>query len=155
LYGAPAYIDTIDTLKFNYWLGDFPCAGSATLYMDNLRAITNGDTFLIDAMGEATGIEESISLDSERKGLISFPNPFGQKITFVFSLSQAQRVRISVYDITGRTVATLLDQEKEKGKHLIVWNAKDQSNKTVPPGIYFYQMVCEKTAYSGKIILLK
>jgi hypothetical protein len=74
------------------------------------------------------------------RGLQSAPNPFRASTTISFELPQAGPVKLQVFDILGRHVATLEDQKLPAGSYAIPWSGKDESGKTVAPGIYFYRL---------------
>jgi hypothetical protein len=55
----------------------------------------------------------------------NFPNPFNMTTRISFSLQQKSAMRLSVYDLLGREVQTLLDETRDMGQHQILWGAKD------------------------------
>ena len=73
----------------------------------------------------------------------NYPNPFDVETTLVYSLSQAGGVHIQVYDVLGRSVATLVEGNQDAGQHQILWNGYDQRGKRVPAGLYFIQLQTE------------
>lgn len=64
------------------------------------------------------------------------PNPVSEQVTIDFALNRASDVRVAVYDVLGRRVATLVDTHKPAGQHEVVWPLSDQ----IRSGIYFYRM---------------
>nr|HQV34537.1 T9SS type A sorting domain-containing protein [Calditrichia bacterium] len=85
----------------------------------------------------------------------NYPNPFNPATTIAFDLPAAQRVEISVYDISGRRVATLLDGLRNAGRHTLRWNGKDDNGKSMPSGVYFYRISTPGHQAAKKMILLK
>ncbi|NQV19106.1 MAG: T9SS type A sorting domain-containing protein [Armatimonadetes bacterium] len=86
----------------------------------------------------------------------NYPNPFNPETTINFALKDAGNVRIEIFNIKGKKVCTLMDGHLEADFHSIVWNGKDDSNKTVSSGIYFYKMNAgEKYTSTRKMILMK
>lgn len=65
----------------------------------------------------------------------NFPNPFNPSTTISFAVPRAGRVTLEIYDILGRKVATLLDENVESGQHSVVWSAE-----SAPSGMYFYKL---------------
>jgi len=70
----------------------------------------------------------------------NYPNPFNPDTKIAFRLPNAARVEISVCDIRGRSIKTLLDGVRMAGSHEILWNGTDHSGNKVSTGIYFYKM---------------
>jgi len=86
----------------------------------------------------------------------NFPNPFNPETTINFALKEAGNVRIEIYNIKGKKVRTLINNYLEADYHSIVWNGKDDGNKTVSSGIYFYKMKAgDKYSCTRKMILMK
>lgn len=77
------------------------------------------------------------------------PNPFNPMTTIRFSLSDPAPVTLSVYDVAGRLVRTLLAGEMRKaGAHDVVWTGTDRNGKAVAGGLYFYRLqtpACDET----------
>jgi hypothetical protein len=71
----------------------------------------------------------------------NYPNPFNSNTTITFDLMQPENLRLDIYDITGRLVKTLIDDETwEAGHYNVQWNGKDEKGKEVSSGVYFYKM---------------
>ncbi|MDP8201671.1 MAG: Ig-like domain-containing protein [Candidatus Tenebribacter burtonii] len=85
----------------------------------------------------------------------NFPNPFNPTTTINYSLIDAGRVRIEIFNIKGENIHTLVDEHKNIGNHSIVWNGKDNSGKSVASGMYFYNMVTDKYYKIRKMLLIK
>jgi flagellar hook assembly protein FlgD len=68
------------------------------------------------------------------------PNPCGGITSISFSLPVASRVKLSVYNITGQLVKTLVDGQAGAGHHSTAWNGRDQGGQAAATGIYFYRM---------------
>jgi len=71
----------------------------------------------------------------------NFPNPFNPVTTISFRLAVPGAVRLSVYDVSGRLVRTLVDEgEMAAGDHQIVWNGLEQTGRAAAAGVYFYNL---------------
>lgn len=68
------------------------------------------------------------------------PNPFGADTRIAYSMPEAGRVLLRVYDLSGRVVATLVDGEVAAGRHEVLWDGRSSANKTVAHGIYFCRL---------------
>ncbi|MDO9578232.1 MAG: right-handed parallel beta-helix repeat-containing protein, partial [Candidatus Cloacimonadales bacterium] len=86
----------------------------------------------------------------------NYPNPFNPETTISFSIPEDSKVGITIYNIKGQKVKTLVSEDLEKGIHKIVWDSKDSSGKSVSSGVYFYKLdVNGKTKGLKKMLLLK
>lgn len=70
----------------------------------------------------------------------SFPNPFQERTTIQFSLSDRSPVTISVYDVLGRQVATLVDRTLAAGAHEVQWDGRSSTGQPVSSGLYLYRV---------------
>ena len=85
----------------------------------------------------------------------AFTNPFNPKTSVAFTLSEAQRVRLSVFDLGGRQVATLADQVFAAGQHSVEWNGRTAGGEAAASGIYFVRMASPSGTQLEKITLMK
>lgn len=69
------------------------------------------------------------------------PNPFNPRLVIRFGLPQAARTRLSVFDIRGRRVGSLLDEDLAAGHHAVVWDGRDQAGRQTASGVYFVRIV--------------
>lgn len=85
----------------------------------------------------------------------NYPNPFNPSTTIRYSIPEAARVEIKVYNILGQVVRTLIDQEQGSGIYQLLWDGKDRSGRNVSTGIYFYQIRAGSYVQTKKMILAK
>ncbi len=85
----------------------------------------------------------------------NYPNPFNPTTTIKFSLGKREIVSIIVFDITGKKIKSLVNQELSAGDHEIQWNGKDENNRQLPSGIYFIRMHSSNYQRTIKVTLLK
>jgi hypothetical protein len=96
-----------------------------------------------------TGVEEDGFPKSFSIGQ-NYPNPFNPVTTFAYSVPTRARVSIIIYDVSGREVRTLVDEQVEPGYHQTVLHATG-----LPSGVYFARMVAGSFIETRKITLLK
>ena len=85
----------------------------------------------------------------------NFPNPFNHLTTISFSLKYKSHVKLSVYNIKGQLVATLVDEEmKPGGNYKIIWDGKND-NKKLANGIYFYKFETKNKTFIKKMLLIR
>ena len=88
--------------------------------------------------------------------LTNHPNPFNPSTTIEFSLPNDSIINLSIFNIKGQKIITLVQNEITKGTHSIIWNGNDETGKSVSSGVYFYKLsVNGKTEAVKKCLLLK
>ena len=85
----------------------------------------------------------------------NFPNPFNPSTTLNFRLNQPGLVQLSVVDLAGRRIATLLDEVRSEGEHRMVWDGRDDHGRQVASGIYFVRLESGGQIATRKIEMLK
>ena len=80
----------------------------------------------------------------------AYPNPFNPTTTIVYEINTNDLVNISVYDVLGRNMETLVNNTKTLGSHSVIWNASNYSS-----GIYYVKMVSGDVSQMQKIVLMK
>jgi hypothetical protein len=94
--------------------------------------------------------EQASLLPSVVQVMHNFPNPFSGTTNLRFALPEQSRVRVDVYDVLGRRVVTLLDEERPAGIHTISYNALNQAS-----GVYFSVFQIGDRRYVEKMMLIK
>ncbi len=85
-----------------------------------------------------------------------YPNPFNPETTISFNNPQNGRISLSIYNIKGQLVKTLLDEEIAVGTHSIVWNGTNEKGISVTSGIYFAKITnTTSNSLTKKMILMK
>ena len=85
----------------------------------------------------------------------NYPNPFNPKTDISFTMSLPDRVVLSIYNIMGQEVATIMNSDIKPGKHTVSWSGKDSMGKEVSSGMYFYKLTVGDISYQKKLILLR
>jgi pimeloyl-ACP methyl ester carboxylesterase len=83
------------------------------------------------------------------------PNPFNPSTTIRFALPDDRHVRLSVYDVTGRRIATLVDGLMTSGEKRIEWNGRDDAGSEASSGVYFYRLVAGERVSVRKMVLIR
>jgi flagellar hook assembly protein FlgD len=84
----------------------------------------------------------------------NYPNPFNPETTISFSIPEDSKVELSIYNIRGQKVRTLIKNKFEMGFHNVIWNSKDNNGKSVATGVYFYKLKVDGKDISVKKCLL-
>jgi hypothetical protein len=93
----------------------------------------------------------SVPLPIDKFGLMqNVPNPFSSVTSIDYSLSRTSHVQLSVYDITGQKVKTLLDKKQNPGNHTLTFDGSE-----LPSGLYIYRIEADKFTESKKMLFLR
>jgi len=106
-------------------------------------------------LSDYVSIDNKIISNTHTK-LTCYPNPFNPETTIKFSLQNDFKVELTIYNIKGQKITTLINQRLKKGKHSHVWSGKDEVGKSVSSGVYFYKIKLDgKRESTKKCLLLK
>lgn len=85
----------------------------------------------------------------------NYPNPFNPATTIEYSISGDMHVNLSIYNVNGQLVRTLVDGFKRRDYYHIIWNGKDHRGVPTASGIYFYRLKTDDVTISKKLLLLR
>ncbi len=85
----------------------------------------------------------------------NYPNPFNPATRIEFELAQAGTVQLTVYDVLGRRVATLVNEQLAPGTYSVDWNATNEVGKALTSGLYFYTLRAGNVVETRQMMLLK
>jgi len=137
--------------------GDF--GGTATFGDTTLTSAGSQDIF-IAKLDLVTGIEEEFVLPKSFNLSQSYPNPFNPSTTIEFSVPVNSNVRLTIYNLLGQVVTTLVNEEISAGNYSVIWNGTNKNGFQVSSGVYLYKMKASGNngnSYSEtkKMVLLK
>ncbi len=102
-----------------------------------------------------TGVDPTEQVPQKFALRHNYPNPFNPVTNIAFDLPRATHVALHVYDVAGRLVRTLVDDDLAASSHTVVWNGTDSSGRQMASGIYYYQLVTDEVSFTRKMTLLK
>jgi subtilisin-like proprotein convertase family protein len=85
----------------------------------------------------------------------NFPNPFNPMTNIRFDLPQSSRVNLQIFDIGGRLVRTLVDDQLPAASHVFPWDGTDDTGRRVASGTYTFRIITSRQAAAGKMMLVK
>lgn len=101
--------------------------------------------------GPALRVEENPLPPKDFALTQSYPNPFKQAATIHYRVERSARIELSIHNLLGQTVSTLVDENRAPGDYRVTWNAAQQ-----PSGIYFYRLhVNGRVVATRRIVLLR
>jgi hypothetical protein len=144
-----SHADSSTTLfkEANYNLAAINGEGSHGIH--NTRLVQK---LLKDAIASlsATGVEDKTPLPTKFELSQNYPNPFNPTTTIRFALAQSGNVKVTVYDVTGKLVQTIVNSYYARGSYNVNWNAGSYAS-----GVYFYRIEAGSFNMVKKMVLLK
>ena len=108
---------------------------------------------------DITGVEEPSDhgdlLPDAFRLFQNHPNPFNPSTQIAYNVPHGTDVILSVYNILGQQVRTLVDSYKSAGHHTVEWDGSDSHGDAVASGVYFYRLITPDVSLSRKMLLLK
>lgn len=83
------------------------------------------------------------------------PNPFNPQTEVEFTLSNAGAVSLAIYNLRGELVATLVDEHRAAGSHMVVWGGLDSRGQASPSGVYFAQLRADGVVMTQRLALVR
>jgi hypothetical protein len=83
------------------------------------------------------------------------PNPFNPETAIEFALPEAGEVTLTVYNLTGQEVVTLVHERLDAGRHTALWDGRDRSGVELASGVYIYRIKAGTFAKARKMVLVK
>lgn len=87
----------------------------------------------------------------------NYPNPFNPTTTIEFGVpaGTTEKVTLKIYNMLGQTVKVLVDEQLAPGRHAVVWNGRDASERPISSGVYLYRLTAGDFVEVKKLILMK
>ena len=85
----------------------------------------------------------------------NYPNPFNPETHIQFDLAENSNVSVSIFNLVGQKVATLVNDKMDAGVYHIKWNGVDDLGQPLPSGMYFYEMRTQAYQAVKKLVLVK
>ncbi|MBN2410635.1 T9SS type A sorting domain-containing protein [candidate division KSB1 bacterium] len=150
MYGPYTFNCTFDDpaniFKFNIGANEINC------YFDNVQIIDRSLTSI-----SSKNLFPNDGVITNYELFQSYPNPFNMNTRIPFQLSKSTHVVLSLYNLQGQLVKTLVNEIRDPGMHYIQWDGTDETHSIVPTGVYIYRLEIprDKVQLSRKVLLLK
>ena len=137
--------ESIDVVAF---LGDL----SGTVYIDDVRLVTAAKdrgpgTAVLESRDEMTPVAFGLSQN--------YPNPFIPETTIRFDLPSAGSAALSLFNLAGQRLATLVSGDREAGSYTLLWDGTDDAGRDLASGMYFYRLAAGDRVETRKLMLLR
>jgi len=142
----------------HYSYVDSTVVPSSTYYYKLASIDYNGN---VDYHGPISAVVTGVHLITNSKlpdGFVleqNYPNPFNPETTIRFTLKKSGFVTLSIYDLQGKLVRTLVEGERSVGSYSVTWNGTDDQGAKVSSGSYFYRLHVDRFEQIRKLIFLK
>lgn len=147
---------TVPHYAASWWYWSWYLPADAETGVWTFRVTYNGQ--VVDhpfAVGDISGTPEVVRADGPRLHEPR-PNPFNPRTTLAFDLPARMVVSLRVYDLAGRLVDVVLDEETAaRGRNELVWRGRDLEGQAVPAGVYFYRLDAGAHSLTGRMTLVK
>jgi len=131
-------------------------------YGSYLRALSGAgpcDVVAAGDYGRMFRLEWSVSVDDMLPSVSSlhrnYPNPFNPATTISFEISMPGRVILAVYDVTGRRVRILVNEDRSAGGYREMWDGLDDDGRPAASGVYFYRLTAPGINAAHKMVLVR
>ena len=151
------FVNSMETVRFITMFETF--VNDPVPYMYHCHMLTHEDEGMMGQFKvfdpnvgighESTGIPSSVSIES------IYPNPFNPTTTIKYSIIETGFINLSVFDGSGRYIATLINRKHEPGVYFVQWNGNDVNGINMPAGTYISQISVGIEKKSSKLTLLK
>lgn len=136
----------VDSFQMTY--NDQGGASKGTIYLDDLR-LTKAVTGVEDQGPLAQRLPDKFQL------LQNYPNPFNSGTNISYQLAESGQVLLRIFNVTGQTVKTLVDESQPAEFYAVRWDGRDDRGLPVASGVYFCYLQAGRFAQSRKMILVR
>ena len=130
--------------------------GSLTGVLDysfgNFKIQPRDDNDFVDVV---TGITYEPVVPEDYLLMQNYPNPFNPETKIQYRLPVSQRVTLTIYNLMGQKVATLVDEVQAAGSYTLTWDGRNQRGQKVPSGLYIYKLQAGDFQAQKKMLLIK
>ena len=133
--------------------------------LDQIKVITADHSFFADynervltffnMYSDVLSTAKDSSIPHQYTLYSAYPNPFNPITTLRYNFPENGHVNITIYDMLGRHVKTLVNQTQDAGFKSVIWNATNDYGKPVSAGVYLYQIQAGEFVQTRKMVLLK
>jgi hypothetical protein len=102
-----------------------------------------------------TLVEDEVEIPTEYRLYQNFPNPFNPETTIEYDIPHQAKVEISIYNIIGEKIRTLVIQDHQPGHYSVIWNGRNENNNMVATGVYLYVIKTPEFRHVEKCLFIK
>ncbi len=154
---SPFYIGILEATNASAIGVDESNVGSSLTKVgpDPWNAFQNGNFMIRAIIDGATHTEEILQPVNEKLAVTNYPNPFNPDTTIKMTIPQDSQVQLTIYNLKGQLVRTLVDDYLTAGVHSFNWDGRDNRGNPSASGLYFYRLESEEQVINRRMMLLK
>ncbi|MFC1898651.1 T9SS type A sorting domain-containing protein [Candidatus Cloacimonadota bacterium] len=122
---------------------------------ENRSLIAGSQPYSIIIFGNLGEPQNELPIIDKVKLHGNYPNPFNPVTNISFCLPEEQKIELAIYNLKGQKVAQIANGHFASGEHKVTWDGKDDHDKKVASGLYFYKLKTNNKEISKKMLLLK
>lgn len=127
---------------YNEWVNGVP-------HVQSLNPEFQGGTVILDSRAPTANLPTEFAMSQ------NVPNPFNPSTQIQFALPKDAQVNLSIYNVLGQHVTTLVDDMMRAGRQTVTWDGADATGTQVASGVYFYKLRAGDFSDTKKMLLLK
>ncbi len=132
-----------------------PQADSVVVNSRKISFIQNGNYIEFNVTSVQANNDLNVEMGPNFQLAQNYPNPFNSSTLIRFELRKQQFVSLHIFDLLGRVVKTLVEQEVDYGEHSVNWYGRDKYKRSLPSGLYFYRLKVGDKTMTKRMLLLK
>ncbi|MFH1195094.1 MAG: two-component regulator propeller domain-containing protein [bacterium] len=103
-----------------------------------------------------TGIkDEPVIADNYDLKISNYPNPFNPSTNIEYSINKSSEVKLTVFDVSGKKIRTLIDTHQSAGMYTVMWNGRNDNGVSLASGVYIVAVETKYSRAAKKIMLLR
>ncbi|HCY76994.1 MAG TPA: hypothetical protein DHV28_13820 [Ignavibacteriales bacterium] len=130
------------------------CVATDSTIFENIASNPDNGFFEFTVLPTTPLDVSNYSTDYHFELFSNYPNPFNPRTSIQYAISNSQLVTLKVYDILGKEIATLVNEEQNPGNYAVEFNPVF-SNQSLTSGVYFYRLQAGDFVKTKKMLLLK
>ncbi len=123
----------------------------SAIYQEGTSNLSN--SVIVDYMTGTDNQINDVNMITELQG--NYPNPFNPVTNIAYSIAKATNVKLKIYNLKGQLVKDLINEYQSVGNHKVIWNGRNNQNRSVSSGIYFIRLETKDYTKTSKAILMK
>ena len=114
-----------------------------------------GYTGIFSGFGGVAFVEPEVSIPRRSELFQNYPNPFNPSTTFSYGLAEPGQVSLTIYNMLGQLIRTVVDEHQVEGYHEVAWDGRNEVGAAAASGIYVCRMIAENHVETKRMILIK
>jgi hypothetical protein len=149
---------TLQTVEIGTFASEAPSHELLFVYNEYVDGVPNVRDFTPEFVGGSVALNARTAnpvLPTEYALSQNVPNPFNPSTNISFALKADSKVSLSIYNVLGQHVRTLVDDYMRAGLQTVTWDGTDKVGSTVASGVYFYKLNANEFSATKKMLMLK